>query len=222
MADERILALQAMKSVCSPDEILRYSTQALADQDPSIRALAAKLTGAAGHSLADNTIVQLESMLTDSDPDVRFEASRALLRNQTTPTELAIRMLLEFLDEPETHALMIAAVVTALTEGNPSIETVATEIRPRLSAFLNHERAEVREAVATAFAKWPRIAAMDVEPLLPLLDDSEPLVREKIAFALGEARVASDNVKTALKVASQDEDVEVARHAAEAIQKLGF
>jgi HEAT repeat protein len=78
----------------------------------------------------------------------------------------------------------------------------------------------VREAVAIAFAKWPSLCQSLVDQLLPLLDDSEPVVREKIAEAFGQAGLTEEKIQSALKIATQDEDTEVARVATEALQRL--
>ena len=220
--EERLRALQAIGSLCSPNEKAQWASHALNDTDATIRAMAAKQLGNAGSPATEMAESQLVSLLADTDPDVRFESSRALVRLKSTRTNLAIPVLFSFLDESETHALMIAAVVNALVETDLPHETVIEGLQPRLKKLIDHERAEVREAIANAFAKWPIMAASLSETLLPLLDDPEPLVREKIANALGEAGIVNDNIKSALESASHDEDTEVARVAREALDKLNF
>ena len=78
----------------------------------------------------------------------------------------------------------------------------------------------MREAVASAFAKWPALCEKVIDKLLPMLDDSEPIVREKIASALGQAGFVSPQILESLQAAAHDEDSEVARVAQEAIQRL--
>lgn len=219
-AEERVVALQAIQSLGTPEEISRCAIDALADSDPSVRASAAKLFYTGKIPLTEPIVVQLERLLTDDDPDVRFEVARSLIRHQPSSAENAAKVLCSFLDEPETHPLMVAAVVTALTEAKISDETVNRELEQRLFRLIDHERGEVREAVACAFAQWPRLTLVDIGRVLPLLDDTEPVVREKIAFALGESKLASEHIKLALQTATSDEDAEVARHATEALQKL--
>jgi len=115
---------------------------------------------------------------------------------------------------------MIAAVINVLVEVDLNAEMAETEIRPRLLKWLEHDRAEVREAISTAFAKWPGMASSSPDRLLPLLDDSEPLVREKIAETFGKAGIFSEQIRSALKTVCDDEDAEVARAAIEALRKL--
>ena len=115
---------------------------------------------------------------------------------------------------------MVAAVVNTLVEADSIQATAENEFLPRFQRLLDHERAEVREAVSTAFAKWPTMCQSLTDQLLPLLDDSEPVVREKIAYALGRAGVNNESIRTALQSASQDEDSEVARVATESLKQF--
>ena len=221
VAVERLQALQAVGSLCPPDESARWAAHAIHDTDPTIRALAAKLLGNVGNSASNETETQLLALLVDNDPDVRFESSRALIRRKTVQQDRAVTVLLAFLDEDETQALMAAAVVNALVEADLCRRITEEELRPRILRLLDHERAEVREAVANAFARWPGMSESCTDQLLPLLDDCEPIVREKIAETLGQAGIVSDSIISGLRSAVQDEDTEVARVATEALRRLG-
>lgn len=219
-AEKRLNALQAIGVLGTPSEQAHWASVSLTDGDPTIRAFAAKLAGNLKIPLTDEAVMQLISLLDETDPDVRFESARALIRQKSERIHPIVATLLAFLDEPETHALMIAAVVNTLIEVDLSAEMAETEIRPRLLKWLEHDRAEVREAVSTAFAKWPGMASSCPDRLLPLLDDSEPLVREKIAETFGKAGISSEKIRSALKTVCDDEDTEVARVATEALRKL--
>ena len=218
--EERLRALQAVGLHCRPEETVRWSAYALKDTDSSVKALAAKLDGNLRSGVSAETELQLVSLLTDEDPDVQFESARALIRQKSQHADQAVSVLISFLDEPETHPLMLAAVVNALAESEIDFQSVDDQIKPRLVKLIEQERAEVREAVANAFAKWPVMAKTCWEPLLPLLDDCEPIVREKIAATFGAAGINNEQIRVALQTASQDEDTEVARVASEALQRL--
>ena len=217
-AEDRVRALQAIGVLGSPLEVVAWALNAVRDTDSTVRALAAKQLGAIEASEAVET--QLVSLLDDVDPDVKFEAARALVRAKSQQSILTVPVFLTFLDETETHPLMVAAVVNTLVKIDLPPQTTMEGLRPRLQRLLNHERAAVREAVSSAFVKWPAMGASCVDQLLPLLDDNEPVVRENIAKSLGESGVTNDAIRAALQTASQDEDVEVARAANDALQRL--
>lgn len=219
-AEDRLRALQAINALCPADEAQRWAAVALNDNDISVRALAARLFGNRTSPLDTETETRLQSLLDDGDPDVRFEAARALIRCRSMRLDQAILRLLQFLDDPETDPLMLAAVVNTLVAADLSTGCVESDLLPRLLRLLDHDRAEVREAVASAFAKWPVMSKTCYPQLLVMLDDSEPLVREKIALALGLSGLSIDTVRNALQAATKDEDSEVARVATEALQRL--
>lgn len=220
-AEERLKALQAIGSMAAPPEITKWSAQSLHDSDSTVRAFAATLLGRVGLPASPDAEAQLVSMLSDSDPDVRFEASRALIRGKSSRVGQTVAVLLSLLDEPETNPLMFATVINLLTEIDLSNDFAEHEILQRLLRSIEHERGEVREAIAMAFAKWPSIIRGCSGRLVPLLDDVEPVVREKIAEAFGKSGVADDSVIAALREACSDEDAEVAHVAAEALKLLG-
>ena len=212
--------MQAIGWLCHPDEALPLSEWALNDADPTIRALAAKLLGNSETSHTQAIKDRLILLLSDSDPDVRFESARTLIRRKNFHGNSSFSVLFSFLDESETHPLMVAAVVNTLSAADVPEQTINIDMQPRLEKFLDHDRAEVREAVAIALAKWPVMAGKLTERLLPLLDDPEPIVREKIAQAFGRAGVVNDQIRSALELTSQDEDLEVAREAKDALDSL--
>ena len=219
-AEDRLRALQAISLLAPSGEVACWATHSLQDPDATVRALAAKLLGTAEIILPPEIAAKLVALLEDEDPDARFESARALLRRKSGQQNLANRVLLAFLDEEETQPLMIAAIINALVDAGSIDHLTEAELQPRLKRQLENERAEVREAVATAFARWPTLCNSLVDQLLPLLDDSEPVVREKIAEALGHAGIVNEKIRTALQAACQDEDSEVARIAAFALKQL--
>ncbi|WP_010586857.1 HEAT repeat domain-containing protein [Schlesneria paludicola] len=219
-AEDRLRALQAISLLAQTDETNRIAHNALDDADSMVRAMAARLLGREGIETSNETQAKLVNLLGDDDPDVQFESARTLIRKKSSRAELAFPSLFARLDEAETPALMLAAVISTLTEADLDQQTIEREFRPRVTAWLEHDRGEVREAVASAFAKWPAMSVQCVDRLIPLLEDSEPVVREKIAIALGQSGIKSDLILAGLETARMDEDSEVARVASEALAKL--
>ncbi len=219
--EQRLRALQAIGLLGSPDEIAQWATHALRDSDSTIRALAAKLIGGLRRPVPAEPETLILSLLQDSDPDTRFESARALLRTRSNRSDAVTPILFAFLDEEETQPLMVAAILNTFVEAESIPGPVVSELIPRLLRFIEHDRAEVREANSAVFAKWPALCESCTDHLLPLLDDSEPVVREQIALAFGKSGINSEKIREGLRIASQDEDTEVARVAAEALQRLG-
>jgi HEAT repeat protein len=219
-AEDRVRALQAIAFLAPPADATHWTNQALADAEPTVRALAAKQFGATGISLSETTENLLLTLIHDHDPDVRYEAARSLVRTKSPSADLTVPLFLHFLDEPETHPLMLASVVSLLAEIDLSEQLVTHDIEPRVQRLLDHDRAEVREAVSLAFAKWPAMSAKCIDQLLPLLDDPEPVVRENIARTLGQSGIKTEAIRIALETTSQDEDTEVAQAAKIALQRL--
>lgn len=217
--EDRLRGLQAIGLLGDTDEVKRMATQGLSDADSTIRALAAKLLGGclSPDSEADSKIV---SLLDDEDPDTRFEAARALIRRKSAYQAKSTQALFSFLDEVETQPLMVAAILNALAEAESLQESDFSRLLKHLQTRLEDERAEVREALACVLARWPALCGPIIDQLLPLLDDSEPIVREKIAIALGQAGNAEPQVLESLRTATADDDTEVARVAQEALQRL--
>ena len=219
--EQRLRALQAIGLLGGPDEIARWAAHALRDNDSTIRALAAKLIGGLRLPVSDETQTLIASLLQDNDPDTRFESARALLRTKSSRSDLVAPILFSFLDEEETQPLMVASILNTFVEAEVIPGRIESELLPRLLRFVDHDRAEVREANSAVFAKWPALCQACTDRLIPLLDDSEPVVREQIALAFGKSGINSEKVREGLRAASQDEDSEVARVATEALQRLG-
>ena len=218
--DDRLRALQAISVRCGRDLIVQSSWQSLRDTDPGVKALAAKLFGLNADTITSEAQTDLTSLLGDEDPDVRFESARCLLRRSPNALPQASPVLLAFLDEPETDPLMLAATLNTFAEAPLTADFANEQLQPRLGRFLEHDRGEVREAASLIYARWPDIAKPDPDRLVASLDDVEPVVREKIAFTLGEIGIATDAIMTALKTATTDEDTEVAKAAAAALEQL--
>lgn len=218
--ESRLRALQAVGYLSNADDAAHTSAQVLQDSDPTVRALAAKLTGGSKAAVATETESQLVSLLSDEDPDVRYESAKSLIRLKSPQASKAVDGLFAFLDEPETHPLMQAAVINALVQADLNAEQANQQVGPRLEKLIEQERAELREAVADAFAKWPTMGTACWERLLPLLDDAEPVVREKMALMFGQLGIDRPEIRSALETAAQDEDSEVARVAQESLARL--
>ena len=224
--DDRYRALLAINSVGKPTDAMHWCRQALQDTDSGVRALAAKQLGewkrrgdsatAVDASTWDQIGAALAGCLRDEDPDVRFEAARALGAIQPLLPE-ANAVLLSFLDDEGTQPLMIAVVVTALGE---YAEAAPDVLLPRLRTLLAHSQAEIRENVSAVIARSQRIAAALASELVLALDDDEPIVRENAAVGLGLSGNVSTDVMSALATAGQDEDEGVADAARTAHARL--
>ncbi|WP_373653455.1 HEAT repeat domain-containing protein [Schlesneria sp. DSM 10557] len=219
-AEERLRALQAIGLLGSAEEVNRLAQQGLTDADSTVRAAAAKLLGTPGPLDAGAAETPLTMLLEDEDPDTRFEAARALVRRKSPQQAKAVQTLFSFLGEEETQPLMVAATVDAVVEADELSASDLERFLPLLESRFETERGEVREAVAAAFVRWPGLCEKVIEKLLPLLDDSEPIVRERTAVALGKAGNSDPRVIEGLETAAKDEDSEVARVAQESLQKL--
>ena len=216
--EERLRALQAIGFLSSTEQLGQFASQALADSDPMVRALAAKLLSRDGIVPGQETLNRLNSQLDDEDPDLRFESARTLLKNQGS--ENAVRVITAFLSQQETHPLLLAAIINALAQSQITEGQANQFVAPSLQHLLTHEKGDVREAIASLFVKWPELVRAHRAEMLTLLDDEEPVVRERIAVALGQSGLHDDELKNALQVATKDEDPEVARVATEALARM--
>jgi HEAT repeat protein len=223
--EDRYYALLAINSIGEPEQAVHWNRQALQDADPGIRARAArqlgewKLRDASGASQAELwSIISTELVvrLADEDPDVRFEAARAL--GAVDPKISAARdILLSLHDDEETQPLMTAAVISALAQRTDLDLDVMI---PRLKHLLVHSQAEVRENASAMVASIAEAASPLVNELLIALDDDEPIVRENAAIALGHSGTNDPQVLSALLAAGQDDDEGVAEAAQTACQRL--
>ena len=223
-ADERYRALLAVISTASPPESVRWCRHSLRDADSGLRALAAKTLGELKRrAVADDAVwpeigAELAERLSDEDPDVRFEAARALGRVNPRLTE-ARDVLLALLDDGGTQPLMIAVVVSALGE-RPDADADVELLVPRFRHLLAHPQAEVRENVSAVVAGLNAVAASLIGELIVALDDDEPIVRENAALALGRSGRNSPDVLAALATAAGDDDEGVATVARDAHARL--
>ncbi len=221
-ADDRYRALLAVISMASPPESVRWCRHSLRDVDSGLRALAAKSLGELKRRTVESDAAwpeistELVERLGDEDPDVRFEAARALGRVNPQLTE-ALDVLLSLLDDEGTQPLMIAVVVSALGE-RPDAD--AEVLVPRYRHLLAHPQAEVRENVSAVVAGSGTVAAALVRELIAALDDDEPIVRENAAVALGRSGNNSPEVLAALTTAAGDDDEGVAMAARDAQARL--
>lgn len=223
--DDRYRALLAVNAVGTVSDAVHWCRHGLQDTDSGVRALASKQLGewkrrgdssAIDASTWDQIGAALAGCLRDEDPDVRFEAARALGAIHPLLPE-ANKVLLSFLVDEGTQPLMIAVVVTALGE---HAEAATDVLIPRFRILLAHVQAEIRENVSAVIARSHRIAAALASELVLALDDDEPIVRENAAIGLGLSGSASADVLSALATAGQDEDEGVAEAARAARARL--
>ena len=220
-AENRYRALLAVNAASKPLDAVRWCRLSLGDLDSGVRALAAKQLGEWKRRALEceawtEVGAELADRLNDPDPDVRFEAARALGRVNPQLTS-ARDILVSMLDDEETLPLMTAVVVSALGERQDS---EASALIPRFQKLLEHSQAEVRENVSAVVAGLGLAAAGLVTELIAALEDDEPIVRENAAIALGEAGVDSQQVLAAISMAIRDEDEGVAAAARAAQAKL--
>lgn len=225
--DDRYRALLAVNSLGTAQDAVRWCGHLLNDADSSVRALAAKQLGerkraSASAATADQDLswtdigAALVARLHDDDPDVRFEAARALgTINPQAPD--ALHVLWSLLDDDGTQPLMIAVVISALGERR---DLKPADFVPRLRKLIAHSQAEVRENATAIVAKLGSDAAELTSELIVALEDEEPIVRENAAIALGQTGLKSADVMAALQTASQDEDEVVAAMAKTSIARL--
>jgi HEAT repeat protein len=155
------------------------------------------------------------ALLTDEDPDVRFESARSL--GSIDPGITAARnVLVTMLNDEETQPLMLSIVVAALGERH---DLQSADVIERLKVLLSHPQAEVRESVSAVVSPGS-IAEQLIDPLVAALDDDEPIVRENAATALGNSGDDGSRIQEALSIAERDEDEGVAEAARAALSKL--
>ncbi len=225
--DDRYRALLAVNSLGTAQDAMRWCGHLLNDADSSVRALAAKQLGerkraSASAATADQDLswtdigAALVARLHDDDPDVCFEAARALGAINPQVTD-ARHVLMSLVDDEGIQPLMLAVVISVLGE---RLDIDAGDLVPRLRKLIVHSQAEVRENATALAAKLGSGTAELITELIVALDDDEPIVRENAAVALGQAGVKSPEIIAALQTASNDEDEVVAASAKAAIVRL--
>lgn len=223
-ADERYHAMLAINRLGGFADAVPICRQGLRDLDSGVRARAARQLGdraKLGMSSGEEEIWsavadELIEKLTDEDPDVRFEAARAagVIKPQAAQ---ARDVLMEFLADPETQPLMVAAVLGVLAERSDIEEG---SLIPQLRNLLGHAQAEVRENASYMVCRMAEGSRALVSELVTALDDDEPVVRENAAIGLGRAGVNRPQVLSALSTARQDDDEGVAAAARAALERL--
>lgn len=218
-SERRFRALVGLGTLLSPPELVPCLISGTEDADSAVVAYSARQLGLLSTDpqvvILDRIATRLTELLMHDDPDVRFEAARALVRGEQFHPQIS-EVLARFLEDPETQPVMIAAVVRTLAAIRPPSPVLAT-YWPLLREN-SHE--EVREALADAAIKWGSSAVAWVPDLLNMLDDEDPFVREHAAHALAAIGLASEEILGALKTATEDEDEECASAAKTALQKL--
>ncbi len=218
-SDDRYRALLAVNALGESLDAMQWCRHSLDDVDSGVRAMAAKQLGEWKRRALECEMwlevgAELAERLNDPDPDVRFEAARAVGRVNPQLT-LAHDILISMLDDEGTQPLMTAVIVSALGERQDSD---ADAMIPRYRKMLRHSQAEVRENVSAVVAGLGLTAAGLVVELVAALNDDEPIVRENAAVALGGSGVNTPQVLAALSTTTRDEDegVAVAARAAHA------
>lgn len=221
--EERYQALQAILTLSTDNEIVPWMLRALHDADSSLRAAASrwfahqaeKSQSSGKNEIWPSVLPIWETMLGDSDPDVRFESARGILA-RNAEHDRATDVLLEFLNDPETQPVMLPAVLHALSLGTGPAENhnVVWE------KLCEHDRSDVREQTARTLGRWGARWAEWLPQLIALLDDEEPFVREEAARAIGALGTATEAVMSALNAAVLDDDAIVSEAAQTSLRKL--
>lgn len=221
--EDRYRALQAIIRLLPPDEAVAAVRHGLDDGDSAIRAGSARWLAAQASQESrpkDETIwksiaARWHELLTDADPDVRFESARGLICLNAAK-QAAADTLSELLREYEAQPAMVAEVLRLFSSIPSNVGIPA----PAWPAFLNHDQAAVREAAARTLGRWGVRSQELARALVLLLDDEEPFVREEAARSLGMIQVATPDVMTALHTAANDEDQVVAKVAKQSLRQL--
>lgn len=215
--EDRYRALLAINALATPFEAVSGCRAALTDAEPGVRALAAKRLrewrqlseGAAPSPDWEGIADDLRRVLADTDPDVQFEAARALGWIWPDGDE-GVTVLWRMLGDDEAQPLMLALLVTALAEHPRSCPEAHL---PRLRELLRHPQAEIRENTSGLIATSVTAAQVLEAELVVALDDDEPIVRENAAIALGHIPLKGPETCAALTRAAEDEDEGVAAAA---------
>lgn len=225
--ERRYQAVQAVFALSVSPRREASLVQALQDEDPTVRALAARLLGKLASrgelagDVAANAGARLNQLLNDADPDVQFESARTLISLLQTSgnipsNELAVDTLARLVSQPGASPSVIASGIESLSNAVANHPQLVTTILP----FSTDSHGEVREAVALALSRlnagWEQVIPAAVE----LLDDEEPLAREYAAQALGKSGISTHEVITALQRATADEDHVCAETARQALAQI--
>lgn len=187
---ERYSAVEALGDTGHPEAIPTL-LQALKDEDPYVRAIAADALGNFPEN-ADRIVPSLVVALQDEDSYVRAEAARSL--ETIGPASIvALPRLIALLDDEDRHVRL--TVLGALE----SLGSKAADAIPQLVEVHNKDQDELNRAVALRVLSKIDAEGKSVLPLLLLaLEDPNPQTRRIAAESLGE----------------------LGRHAAGAVEKL--
>jgi len=224
-SETRFRAFDAIAHLATPPETCSHALRLLDDSDAELRAAAARWLSTAIRSnlleselspQAQTVFDRLQERLGDSDPDVRLEAARGLvwIAPESPQLEVAICGLLELEGTP-------SSTLAALAEVCGRLPHLSERLSPYLRTSLTSHAAEVREAAATAFARWGARACAAETELAAALEDEEPIVREQAAVALGQLDCAQAATLAVLREAASDEDSGVAAAAQAALHRQG-
>lgn len=189
--DRRLRALELLHTMDGPGAL----TAALRDPDETIR------RWALGRLVAQDSpqsLPALESLTSDPDVSVRFEALRALVRRGRAEHAEELAM---FLDSRE-YAFVLAAAETLLDHGGPAIPALARRVlrqddpllrKMALESLAERRRYEaVAEAIECLAMPDPRLQRTAIQYLTQAYAAHRiagiiPSVRERLSGILGEA-----------------------------------
>jgi HEAT repeat protein len=224
-SEQRFRAFDAVTQLAANPAIAGHALRLLDDGDPELRAAAARWLSTAIRSnllegelsaQAQGIFERLQQRLDDSDPDVKLEAARGLvcLAPESHNVSDVVLGLLAIAETPSTTQAALAELCGRLPH-------LSERLVSFLKSFSTSESAEVREAAATAFARWGARAVIAENELAAALEDEEPIVREQAAVALGHLDAVRATSLDALRQAAQDEDAGVAAAAQTAVHRQG-
>jgi HEAT repeat protein len=151
-----------------------YLLDAMAGADPALRAQAA----VAASSLVARHASRLRAFLDDGDVEVRLRVASAMARGASSGPALASLRAMAVAPRPSL-AIRAVLVLAELRDGS---------IAPAVRRALQSSRPEVRRIAVLA---WSHFAggSGDADPLIPLLEDPDPLTRVMVAAEI--VRIAS-------------------------------
>jgi len=221
----------AMCQVLQAQGVTALLVHDLNDRRPAVRGVAALLlAGVRDHS----HVADLARLLSDSDPDVRQVAARALAREGSEAAawqliaalglrSLPVPRVLEHLGQPYAMRPLIEALrVPELADIRPFLaDALGMARRPEalyaLAAVLRTGTDEERIAACRALGRLARIEVMPL--LLAAMRDEVWAVRSQAAGALG--RIGDPRAVPALAAALADGAWWVRANAGEALRRLG-
>jgi HEAT repeat protein len=183
---------QAAMQVELPADVISALLPLLKDSEIDVRTAAAKALGkAATHNPAE-VLSTLVPLLKDSEIDVRTAAAEAVgqaaMKIKLPADVLAVLVQLLKDSDEEVRCAAVQAIGQAATQVKLAADVLLTLLPLLTDSSLSNKR--VRDAVAQTFGQAAAHNPSDVlSALLPLLKESEQIVKEVAAHAFGRAAV---------------------------------